>query len=59
MLEAQDYRGMSYIEEKFEGKQLRHFSSVRIGLKIPGFPHIAPAFRMQCGGSKRARSDCA
>ena len=31
-------------EEKFERKQLRHFSWIRSGLKIPVFSHIAPIF---------------
>ena len=46
MLGTKDYRGMSYIEEKFEQKQQPHFSWVRSGLKIPVFLHIAPAFCM-------------
>ena len=32
MLGAQDYCGMSNIEEKFERKQLRHFSSMILSL---------------------------
>ena len=32
---------MSYIEEKYERKQLRHFSKIRIGLKIPILAHSA------------------
>ena len=44
MLEAWDYRGMLNIEEKFERKQLRHFSGIRGGLKIPDFSHICAGF---------------
>ena len=44
MLGAHDYRGMSYIKEKFERKQLRHLCWIRSGLKIPDFSHIVPVF---------------
>ena len=44
MLGAYDYRSMPYIEEKFDRKQLRHFSWILSGLKISVFLHIAPAF---------------
>ena len=50
MLGVKDYRGMSYIGEKFERKQLRHFSQIRSRLKIPDFLHIAPTFCMQSKG---------
>ena len=49
---------MSYIEEKFERKQLRHFSRIRSGLKIPVFSHIAPAFRMQIQKTTKANAKC-
>ena len=47
MLRAKDYRGLPHIGEKFERKQLRHFSWIHSGLKNPNFLHIATAFCMQ------------
>ena len=47
MLGAKGYRGMTYSGEKFEHKQLQHFSWIRSDLKITGFLHFTPAFCMQ------------
>ena len=58
MLGAKDYRGMSYIGEKFERKLLRHFSGIRSGLKIPDFFAHSPAFCMQRQKTAEADTNC-
>ena len=58
MLAVLDCRGMSCIEEKFELKQLQHFSWIRSGLKTPDFSHIAPAFCMQRQKTAEADAKC-
>ena len=49
---------MLYIEEKFERKQLRHFSWMRSNLKIPVFLRIAPAYCMQRQKTAEADAKC-
>ena len=55
---AEDDRGISYIEKKFEWKQLRLFSGIRSVLKISDFSRIAPAFCMQRQKTAEADIKC-
>ena len=49
---------MSYIEEKYEQKQLRHFSWLCSGLKTSDFLLIPPAFCMQRQKTVEADAKC-